>query len=113
MAATVRNPEPAKTSSESKPETGGLKSLLGTLGPGLITGASDDDPSGIGTYVVAGASLGYSTLWTALVSFPMMTAIQYTCAKIGLVTGMGLAGVLRQRFPRPIVITAVIALLIA
>src|SRR5215467_5370702 len=105
--------KPVPSIARPAPRMSGLKRMLGTLGPGLITGASDDDPSGIGTYVVAGASLGYSTLWTALVSFPMMTAIQYTCAKIGLVTGMGLAGVLRQRFPRPIVITAVIALLIA
>jgi NRAMP (natural resistance-associated macrophage protein)-like metal ion transporter len=79
----------------------------------LITGASDDDPSGIGTYAVAGASFGYATLWTALVSFPMMTAVQYTCAKIGMVSGTGLAAVLRERFPRPLVYVAVFALLVA
>jgi NRAMP (natural resistance-associated macrophage protein)-like metal ion transporter len=91
----------------------GLKTLLKSLGPGLITGASDDDPSGIGTYAVAGASLGYATLWTALVSFPMMTAVQYTSAKIGMVTGTGLGVVLRQRFPQPLVYAAVFALVIA
>ncbi len=64
-----------------------LKRFLKILGPGLITGASDDDPSGIGTYALAGATLGFSSLWTALVTFPMMAAVQFTCAKIGLVTG--------------------------
>src|SRR5213083_2505877 len=67
-----------------------LKRFFKILGPGLITGASDDDPSGIGTYAMAGASLGFSTLWTALATFPMMTAIQYICAKVGMVTGTGL-----------------------
>ena len=90
-----------------------LKRFFQSLGPGLITGASDDDPSGIGTYAVAGASLGYSTLWTALVSFPMMTAVQFTCAKIGMVSGTGLAAVLCRRFPRPLVYAAVFALVLA
>jgi Mn2+/Fe2+ NRAMP family transporter len=62
------------------------------LGPGLITGASDDDPSGIGTYTQAGASLGLATLWTAVITLPMMAAIQLICAKIGMVSGMGLSG---------------------
>jgi NRAMP (natural resistance-associated macrophage protein)-like metal ion transporter len=112
--------EPVETSppSPSHPtvagdKAGDLKELLRSLGPGLITGASDDDPSGIGTYAVAGASFGYATLWTALVSFPMMTAVQYTCAKIGMVSGTGLAAVLRERFPRPLVYAAVFALLVA
>src|SRR5438309_3698774 len=83
------------------------------LGPGLITGASDDDPSGIGTYAVAGASLGYSMLWTALVTLPLQAAVQYTCAKIGLVSGRGLAGVLRAYYPRPLLYAVVIGLLIA
>src|SRR5262252_6144281 len=108
MATAV---ETAPTASDT--QTSDLKQLLKSLGPGLITGASDDDPSGIGTYAVAGASLGYATLWTALVSFPMMTAVQYTCAKIGMVSGTGLAGVLRQRFPRPLVYAAVFALVAA
>jgi Mn2+/Fe2+ NRAMP family transporter len=64
-----------------------LKQFLKILGPGLITGASDDDPSGIGTYTTAGASLGYSLLWTSLLTFPLMTVIQYLCAKVGMVTG--------------------------
>jgi NRAMP (natural resistance-associated macrophage protein)-like metal ion transporter len=83
------------------------------LGPGLITGASDDDPSGIGTYAVAGASFGFATLWTALLTFPMMTAVQLTCAKIGMVTGMGLARVLRQHYPRALLYPVVGALVIA
>src|SRR5207244_13220392 len=77
------------------------------LGPGLITGASDDDPSGIGTYAVAGASLGYSMLWTALVTLPLQAAVQYTCAKIGMVIGRALAGVLRKHCPRPTAFGAV------
>src|SRR5947209_20014947 len=68
--------------------------FLRILGPGLITGASDDDPSGIGTYAIAGASLGLSTLWMALWTLPLMISIQYISAKIGLVTGRGIAGVL-------------------
>ena len=70
------------------------------LGPGLITGAADDDPSGISTYSVAGAAYGYAGLWTALFSFPLMSAVQLMCARLGLVTGRGLASVIRTRYPR-------------
>ncbi|MGC2547983.1 MAG: divalent metal cation transporter [Silvibacterium sp.] len=70
------------------------------LGPGLITGAADDDPSGISTYSVAGASYGFATLWTALLSFPLMVAVQLMCASLGMVTGCGLASVIRARYPR-------------
>lgn len=80
--------------------TRGLQGFLGELGPGLVTGAADDDPSGISTYSVAGASLGYSTLWTALISFPLMAAVQLMCARLGMVTGCGLASVIRGRYPR-------------
>ena len=72
------------------------------LGPGLITGASDDDPSGIATYSQAGAAFGLSTLWTALIAFPLMAALQQMCAKIGLVTGHGLTGALKEHYPRPV-----------
>jgi NRAMP (natural resistance-associated macrophage protein)-like metal ion transporter len=89
-----------------------LKRLGKVLGPGLITGASDDDPSGIGTYAQAGAQYGFATLWTTLAMLPMMTAVQYMCAKIGLVTGQGLAGVLREHHPRALY-PAVIALVVA
>jgi NRAMP (natural resistance-associated macrophage protein)-like metal ion transporter len=70
------------------------------LGPGLITGAADDDPSGISTYSVTGAAFGYTLLWTALLSFPLMTAVQLMCARLGMVTGQGLAGVIRCRYSR-------------
>jgi NRAMP (natural resistance-associated macrophage protein)-like metal ion transporter len=72
------------------------------LGPGLITGAADDDPSGISTYSVAGATFGYLPLWTAVFSFPLMAAVQLMCARLGVVTGLGLAGVIRRRYPRPV-----------
>jgi NRAMP (natural resistance-associated macrophage protein)-like metal ion transporter len=77
-----------------------LSGLFGSLGPGLITGASDDDPSGISTYSIAGAMFGYSFLWTALFSFPMMTAMQLMCARLGTVKEKGLAAVVRDRYPR-------------
>src|SRR6201992_3789006 len=82
------------------PKRTSLQGFLDELGPGLITGAADDDPSGISTYSVAGASFGYATLWTALVSFPLMAAIQLMCARLGMVTGCGLASVIRTRYSR-------------
>ncbi len=81
-----------------------LKRFWKLLGPGLITGASDDDPSGIATYSQAGAAYGLSTLWTGLLAFPLMAAIQQMCAKIGIVTSMGLTGTLKKHYPRPILI---------
>jgi NRAMP (natural resistance-associated macrophage protein)-like metal ion transporter len=75
-------------------------SRLRELGPGLITGAADDDPSGIATYSQAGAAFGYGLLWTALVSLPLMSAIQLMCARIGIVARSGLAAVLREHYPR-------------
>ena len=77
-----------------------IKSHLKVLGPGLITGAADDDPSGIATYSIAGASLGFTTLWTAVVTLPLMSVVQFLCAKIGMVSGMGLAAVLRNHYSR-------------
>ena len=72
------------------------KTLLQKLGPGVITGASDDDPSGIGTYSQTGAQFGYNQLWLALFSLPFMTVVQEMCGRIGLVTGTGLAGNIRR-----------------
>lgn len=72
------------------------------LGPGLITGASDDDPSGIATYSQAGATYGLSTLWTALITFPLMASIQEMCARIGLVTSQGITGTIKKSYSRPI-----------
>jgi NRAMP (natural resistance-associated macrophage protein)-like metal ion transporter len=90
-----------------------IRSLLKSLGPGIITGAADDDPSGIATYSVAGAQLGTKLLWTALLTWPMMAAVQVMCARIGQVTGRGLAGNLKQRFPKWLLLAFVIALLVA
>ena len=102
------DPKTAALRSEKNP----LRRLARALGPGLITGASDDDPSGIGTYAQAGAQHGFATLWTTLAMLPMQVGVQYMCAKIGLVTGKGLAGVLREHHPR-LLYPAVIALVIA
>src|SRR6266446_6617380 len=77
-----------------------LRGFFADLGPGLVTGAADDDPSGISTYSVAGASFGYAPLWTAIFSFPLMVSVQLMCARLGMVTGRGLAGVVRRRYPR-------------
>ena len=77
-----------------------FRRFFGGLGPGLITGAADDDPSGISTYSVTGAAFGYTLLWTALFSFPLMTAVQLMCARLGMVTGQGLAGVIRARYSK-------------
>src|SRR5256712_12149037 len=90
-----------------------LKRAVKILGPGFITGASDDDPSGIGTYAVAGATLGLQTLWTALLTFPLMAAVQNICARVGMVSGAGLAGVLREHYPRPLLYGSVLLLFIA
>jgi NRAMP (natural resistance-associated macrophage protein)-like metal ion transporter len=87
--------------------------LLKSLGPGVITGAADDDPSGIATYSVAGAQLGTKLLWTALLTWPLMAAVQMMCARIGKVTGQGLAGNFKQRFPGWLLRVFVMALLVA
>ena len=87
--------------------------MLRSIGPGVITGAADDDPSGIATYSVAGAQMGNRLLWTALITWPLMAAVQMMCARIGKVTGQGLAGNFKQRFPRWVLLAFVIALLAA
>jgi NRAMP (natural resistance-associated macrophage protein)-like metal ion transporter len=97
----------------SPPEKRTFRRFFANLGPGLITGAADDDPSGISTYSVAGASFGYLPLWTALFSFPLMTAVQLMCARLGLVTGLGLAGVIRRRYSRWVLWGACALLVIA
>ena len=79
-----------------------LLSFWKRLGPGLITGSSDDDPSGIATYSQAGAAYGLSTLWTALITFPLMASMQEMCARIGLVTKQGLTGALKTYYSKPI-----------
>ena len=77
----------------------GVKRLLGALGPGVSTGAADDDPSGIATYSVVGAQSGTAFLWSALFIWPLMGCVQMMCARVGMITGMGLAGAMRQKFP--------------
>jgi NRAMP (natural resistance-associated macrophage protein)-like metal ion transporter len=89
------------------------KSVLARLGPGLITGAADDDPSGIGTYSQVGAQFGYGLSWTLLYSLPFMTVIQDVSAQIGSVTGRGIAANLRRHYPRPLLWIAVVLLLAA
>ncbi len=90
-----------------------MRLLLKALGPGVITGAADDDPSGIATYSVAGAQLGTKLIWTALLTWPLMAAVQMMCARIGMVTGQGLAGNFKRRFPRWLLGVFIVALLVA
>jgi NRAMP (natural resistance-associated macrophage protein)-like metal ion transporter len=90
-----------------------IRSVLGRLGPGLVTGASDDDPSGIATYSQVGAQFGYGLLWTMLFTYPLMAAIQEISARIGRVTGCGIAANLRRHFPRTIMYLAVGAVFVA
>jgi len=90
-----------------------MRFILKSLGPGVITGAADDDPSGIATYSVAGAQLGTKLLWTALLTWPLMAAVQMMCARIGMVTGQGLASSLRLKFPRWLLHVFILALLAA
>src|SRR5580700_11171823 len=103
----------SSVTNRSSTKPGPIRRFFASLGPGLITGAADDDPSGIGTYSVAGAALGYSILWTALFSFPLMAAVQLMCARLGMVTGTGLGNVIRTRYPRWVLWLACLLLLVA
>lgn len=105
---------PARVPAQSsKNATGGLRAFLKSLGPGLVTGAADDDPSGIGTHSQVGAQFGYGLAWTFVLSFPLMVAIQEVAAEIGRVTGAGIARNLRRHYPRPLLWLMVSLLLIA
>src|SRR5258708_1882971 len=90
-----------------------VRQFFAELGPGLITGAADDDPSGISTYSVAGATFGYAPLWTALFSFPLMAAVQLMCARLGMVSGRGLASVIRLHYSRRVLWSACALLVVA
>lgn len=90
-----------------------IKKLSRLFGPGFITGASDDDPSGIATYSQTGAIFGFAQAWLAIFTFPLMTAVQEMCGRIGLVTGNGLAGVIRKHYPKKILYLAVALLFVA
>lgn len=90
-----------------------IKKWLKTIGPGFVTGASDDDPSGIATYSQTGAVFGFTQLWTALYSFPFILVVQEMCGRIGMVTGYGLSGVIRRHYPKRILFFAIFLLLLA
>ena len=90
-----------------------VRKFFSELGPGLITGAADDDPSGIATYSVTGAAFGYGPLWTALFCFPLMAAVQLMCSRLGMATGRGLAAVVRRRYSRWVLWGACLLLLVA
>jgi len=90
-----------------------FKRFVSVLGPGLITGAADDDPSGVATYSIAGAQLGTALLWTAFITWPLMGCVQFMCARIGMVTGRGLSGAMHRKFPRWLLLLVAIALFAA
>jgi NRAMP (natural resistance-associated macrophage protein)-like metal ion transporter len=100
-----------KSRAASRP--GGVRAFWKSLGPGVVTGAADDDPSGIATYSIAGAQYGTALLWTALFTWPLMIAVQSMCARVGMVTGRGIAGALRHKFPRPVLLVAAVGLFAA
>jgi NRAMP (natural resistance-associated macrophage protein)-like metal ion transporter len=107
---------PGRGAGRSAPRGKGVtpdRGYFRTLGPGLVTGASDDDPSGIATYSIAGASLGPALLWTALWTLPLMAAVELTCARIGLVSGRGIAGAVRRHAPRPLLYGACALVVVA
>jgi len=90
-----------------------LKKYLKILGPGIITGAADDDPSGIATYAQTGVQFGYGQLWTALFMLPLLAGVQEACSRIGIVTGKGIAAVVREHFSKPVLYIVVLLILIA
>jgi len=98
--SSQKSPEPAVSADgENEPRLpigSRVDQFFKDLEPGLITGCADDDPSGISTYAIAGAAFGYATLWTALISFPLMAGVQMMCSRLGMVTGRGLASVIRR-----------------
>jgi NRAMP (natural resistance-associated macrophage protein)-like metal ion transporter len=102
-----------KAKKTEKEKCGPVRRFFALLGPGLVTGAADDDPSGIVTYSIAGAQLGTSMLWTALLTFPLMAAVQMMCARIGMVSGTGLASALREKMPKPVLAMIGLALFAA
>ncbi|HEX3119722.1 MAG TPA: divalent metal cation transporter, partial [Candidatus Acidoferrum sp.] len=101
------------TSASPTPAPQNNKTFLQKLGPGLITGASDDDPSGIATYSQTGAQFGYGMTWLMLFSYPLMIVIQEICARIGRVTGVGIAANMREHYPRPLLFAIVSLLCLA
>ncbi|HKS76373.1 MAG TPA: divalent metal cation transporter [Terriglobales bacterium] len=113
QAAKLPIQSKASNSSVPKKTVQGSKRFLRKLGPGLITGASDDDPSGIGTYSQVGAQFGYGLLWSMLLSYPLMAAIQEISARIGRVTGVGIAANLRKHYPKPLLYGVLVVVSVA
>lgn len=114
MNQESENEKPGEKPSEPSPDSkDGARNFFKNLGPGLITGAADDDPSGISTYSTAGAAFGFLPLWTALFSFPLMASVQLMCANLGVVTGRGLAEVIRLHYSRWILWGACLLLIVA
>jgi NRAMP (natural resistance-associated macrophage protein)-like metal ion transporter len=107
------NPEMETRDVTTPPKQNRLEIFFADLGPGLITGCADDDPSGISTYSMTGASFGYGLLWTALISLPLMVVLQIMCGRLGMVTGRGLAGVVRRRYSKWVLWGACSLLLLA
>ena len=105
--------QPVPTRPSPKQPRTPVRDFFAELGPGLITGAADDDPSGIATYSVTGAQFGYGPLWTALFSFPLMVSVQLMCSRLAMVTGRGLAAVVRRRYPRWVLWSACLVLVVA
>jgi NRAMP (natural resistance-associated macrophage protein)-like metal ion transporter len=109
--APAQNPESPQTS-PSRPRNA-LQKFISILGPGITTGAADDDPSGIATYSQTGAQFGYGQLWTALYMLPFMIAVQEACARIGLITGKGIASVIREHYSKGVLYSVVSLVLVA
>src|SRR4051795_5517467 len=112
-AEHVQHKHGGETTPAKQPKPFSFRDFVKSLGPGLITGASDDDPSGIGTYSQAGAQLGYGIGWTMLLSFPLMAAIQEISARVGRVTGHGIAGNVCRHYPASLLNIMVALLFIA
>jgi len=114
---TGRTSSPAARGEAGRPQSvsalGRLDLFFRDLGPGLITGCADDDPSGIATYAIAGSAFGYATLWTALLSFPLMIGVQLMCSRLAMVTGRGLGSVIRLNYPRWVLWGACLLLIVA
>ena len=89
------------------------KKILKTIGPGIFTGAADDDPSGIATYTQTGAQFGYGQLWTVVLMLPFMTAIQEACARIGAVTGHGIAAAVKEHYSKKVLYAVLLLVLVA
>src|SRR5579863_5871825 len=109
----LRSPKPGQNLKNSLDKDAKPATVLACLGPGLITGAADDDPSGIATYSQVGAEFGFAMLWTMLFSFPLMAAMQEICARLGRITGAGVAANVRKHYPRPILYAVVLFLCVA